>query len=202
MGFLQGCWAIIVAIFFIGLLTFAFGPAGPWIGGGVLALIPIAILIKFALDKSGAAEKLNAKQARVAGVSIGNQLSAELTSAVPEAPRFAADENWSYRIVDSKNYAANFEALRAELEATDGEAIEFQLGLVCAASPEDRKVLVTGGPYVLGYVAKVQSVALYDTVWGAGGVARCNGKVTFDVASSNSQVQIDISQPFALIVGA
>ncbi len=180
-----------------------FGSATPWVIAFVIAIVLVLAFAKVANDKA-AAKKLEATQSKLNAVALDLQLTDDVASRVATAPCLSSDRKWAYQVVASKRYAVNFETLRTELASADGQTVELELGLICRESGEDHAVLVVAGALILGQVANSQSAELYETVFAAAGagIARCQGKVTFETASANSQVQLDLGFPFAIIEGA
>ena len=196
MSFIRGCLGLFVGVVLAILLANAIGH----IFFGLLTILFVCVVLVFIFV---VLYKNNAFKDQASGVLsktlIGRKLSEELMRIIPAAPVLAASDEFAWRVVHSDDFAENFDAILKVYEGRDGETVEsFEAVLVCEpANPlNPNTVAVTWFGYVMGYLAKSESAALFAFIMKRGGMARARARMKFDLAENASAVRVDVQSPF------
>jgi hypothetical protein len=197
MGCIKGCLGFFVGVLIIGLLANAIGQAA-------LALIIVLLLagaayIYYANYKISKETKFK-QVSLLSDATFGTALPEDIASQAAATDLLAYDDAFKWRVVRSEDYAENFEALLQEYEGRDGEVVEeFQAQLVCEpANPlNPNAIVVSWGGRIIGYMAKLETPALFAYIMNTGGMAQARGRLTFGIAENNNKVRLDIAMPFS-----
>lgn len=198
MGCFKGCAGFFVGVLIIGLLANAIGQAA--LGLIILLLLAGAAYIFYANYKITSKTK-HQNVSLLSDVLFGTELPQDIAKEVAISGLLAYDDSFKWRVVRSEDFAQNFEAILKEYEGRDGETVdEFQAQLVCEpANPlSPNAIAVSWGGLIIGYMAKLETPALFAYIMNMGGMVQARGRLTFGIEDNTSKVRLDIEQPFSL----
>lgn len=136
-------------------------------------------------------------------VPLTKELSPAITLAADSAPVIVGTEDYSRRVVWEERFLENWLIFAERVQSKEIETVYYMTDLVIdpALEGEEKAVAFTVGGYILGYIPRVESPAIFDFLVQHGGIARCNAELKLNLKTNEFEAKYSVSYPLQIVEG-